>query len=504
MALSRRNFLRIAAGAGAAFGLGGSIANAGNAPSIVGSRRAGTPTASVRGAGNPLRFPPTFSGGTLAAAVGQKEVWPGAQTEVWTLGGSYPGPTVRMESGGTFTARFENGLQEMSNIHWHGLLVPAGMDGHPRDAVEAGRTFDYSFTVEQRAGTYWYHPHPDMSTAKQVYKGMAGFFIVSDAEEQALGLPSGEFDVPLLLQDRRLEDNRSFRYEVMHMDHVHGYLGDVALVNGTPEAFLEVARGLYRFRLLNGSNARVFQVALAGKHPFHVIGTDGGLLDKPYRVTEAYLAPAERLDILVDFSDVEIGQSLQMYSVGYSGQSGRNQGAEMPLLRFDVNRGGGGGSIPQQLATLDKLDPGTAAQEREFILQTDETKNPPEHKINGKTFEMVRIDESVKLGDIEVWTFQNTTPVPHPMHLHGAQFQILEVGGSEELLPEQLGWKDTVYVPPHSNARVVVKFGKHSGVFLVHCHNLEHEDHGMMQNFELVQNSAVEHGAPLPTRMDLR
>ncbi len=516
MALSRRKFIRIAAGAGMALGLAGrqnlraesltGTARAGGGITPAGGNTAAGAAAGATSVGNPLRMPPAFTGGALNAAIQQQEVWPGSQTEVWTLGGSYPAPTIRMQAGGTFNAQFTNNLAEDSIIHWHGILAPAAMDGHPRFAIAPSRTFNYSFKVQQRAGTYWYHTHPDMQTAKQVYKGMAGFFIVEDAEELALGLPSGEYEIPLLIQDRRVENDHSFAYNPTDVDHSKGYLGDTVLANGTPDATLDVAQGLYRLRLLNGSNARVYLLALEGNRTFHIIGTDGGLLDKPYAVTRANLAPAERLDVLINFQDIPVGTSLRLYSAQYNNQTGREQGAEMTILTFNVTRAGSPGTIPQTLTTIEKLNPEAAVNSREFSLRTDETMSPPMHTINNKMFDMVRIDEQARLGDLETWTFLNTTPYPHPMHVHGAMFQVFEVNGGGDLVPEQMGWKDTIYVPPFSNLRVAVKFGPHAGIFLVHCHNLEHEDHGMMQNIEFIDpNAAVDdEGGALPTRLDLK
>ncbi|MBS1911025.1 MAG: multicopper oxidase domain-containing protein [Bacteroidetes bacterium] len=495
---SRRNFLRLAAAGTAAVGLGGTRLFAGN--------HGGVGAAAVQGSPQALRIPPLFAGGTITARMAQQNVWPDIATEVWTYGGSYPAPTIRVRSGERFTAQFSNMLPDHSNIHWHGLLNPHNMDGHPNDVFENGASYTYSFAVAQRAGTYWYHPHPHMMTGPQVYRGMAGFFIVEDDEENALGLPASEYDVPLLIQDRRSEAGRQFSYILDDAAQLDGYLGDEVLANGTPDAFLEVARGLYRFRLLNGSNARIYQVALSDNSAFHVIGTDGGLLDRPYEVTNSMLAPAERLDVLIDFSRFAIGDSVTLKTLRYQGGTGRQQGAEMAILRFDVKRdGGSGGAMPATLATIEKLNPDAAVRQRDFTLRTDDGSSPPMHMINDRMFDMDRIDETVHLGDLEVWSFTNATLYPHPMHLHGAQFQVMDRNGNTALEPRDMGWKDTIYLPAYSTARVAVKFGPYAGVYLVHCHNLEHEDHGMMLNYETTLNdSAVEDRDADASRMELR
>ena len=185
------------------------------------------------------------------------------------------------------------------------------MDGHPRDQVAAGQSYQVRFPVRQRAGTCWYHAHTDQLTAEQAYAGVAGFFIIEDPAEAAFGLPSGSHDVPLVFTDKRVSASRQLIYAPSMMDVMSGYLGDVMLVNGTPDAWLSVDRGLYRLRLLNGSNARIYRVALSDGRPFHLIGTDGGLLAAPAAVTSVMLAPGQRLEILVDFSVYATGTSVR-------------------------------------------------------------------------------------------------------------------------------------------------------------------------------------------------
>ena len=228
--------------------------------------------------GNPLRFPPVFTnGGTMTLSETNVNVWPGQNTLGMVINGSYPGPSVVIQKGATFTANFVNQLNEPATIHWHGVSTPELMDGHPKDAIPAGGNYTYTFPVGNRGGTYFYHAHADMRTAEQVYKGFAGFFIVDDPAELPLNLPRGNFDIPLCLQDHRIADIPQFTYNVQMNDMMFGYLGDTVLVNGTPEAYLNVNTTLYRFRILNGSNGRVYKVALSDNSPFHIIATDGGL-----------------------------------------------------------------------------------------------------------------------------------------------------------------------------------------------------------------------------------
>ena len=297
----------------------------------------------------PIRLPPELVG-PLVATPATASVWPGRPTTLLTLGGSYPSPTLRARRGEVFELRLENRLAEATNVHWHGLAVPAEADGYPTDLVPPGGARQYAFQIGERAGTYWYHPHPDGRTGAQVYGGMAGFLIVEDEDERGAGLPAGEQDVPLLLQDRRLTADGSFSYAPTPMDLMAGYLGDVALVNGTPDAELSVAATAYRLRLLNGSNARIFRVAFDDGRAFQVIAGDGGLLERPVAATEVFLGPGgarrDRRGLLAG----RWRRSLRLVSLPFaSGGGGMGpawgwgrsaQGAALPLLRLAVQRHG--------------------------------------------------------------------------------------------------------------------------------------------------------------------
>lgn len=288
--------------------------------------------------GNPLRFPPVLqSGENLVLRTTNVEVWPGTTTEVIALNNSYPSPTIIVNKGDNFSVVFENQHSEEATIHWHGLLVPEMMDGHPKDAVMPGQSYTYSFPVFQRAGTYFYHSHAHHLTAKHVYKGFAGFFIVNDEDEISLGLPRGEFDVPLLIQDRRSVNQPQFTYQPNMMDVMIGYLGNLPLVNGTPDAFFDVQKTLYRFRILNGSNARVYKLALSDNSNFWLIASDSGLKDHPAQINNFFLAPGERADILIDFSNYTVGESVVLKSLPFSGTGGTYpQGLEMNVLTFNI------------------------------------------------------------------------------------------------------------------------------------------------------------------------
>jgi FtsP/CotA-like multicopper oxidase with cupredoxin domain len=445
--------------------------------------------------GNALRLPPTFTGGELRASRSVASVWPGSTTALTTLGGSYPSPTIRVPVGGELVVRLRNDLNEPTNLHWHGLAAPPQMDGYPADVVPPGVVREYTFPVTQRAGTYWYHPHPDGLTARQVYTGMAGFLLVEDeAQSRALGLPTASLDVPLLIQDRRTTPDRSLAYAPTPMDVISGYLGDVVLVNGTPDAELRVAAGMYRLRLLNGSNARVYRLAFSDGLRFHVIATDGGFLDRPVEAAAVDLGPGERVEILVDFAAYPVGASVLLVSLpfgtpgGMMGMGGAaRQGAQLSVLRFDVDRPAEASfRLPTSLVPLERLDPRQAVRVRTFAMQMGMGPMMAGFTINGRRFDARRVDEQVRLNELEVWEVSNVSQEIHPFHVHATSFQVLSRTTRSDLGPQDLGWKDTIVVWPAEMVRLLVRFDRYRGLYVLHCHNLEHEDAGMMSAFEVV------------------
>lgn len=460
-----------------------------------------------KGTGNPLRFPPVFTnGGNMNLTETNVVVWPGQNTTGMVINGSYPGPSVVIQKGSTFTANFFNQLSEPATIHWHGVSTPEAMDGHPKDAIPPGGNFTYTFPVNNRGGTYFYHAHADMRTAEQVFKGFAGFFIVDDPAEIPLGLPRGNFDIPLCLQDHRIADIPQFTYNANMNDVMFGYLGDTVLVNGTPDAYFDVSRTLYRFRILNGSNARVYKIALSDDRPFHIIATDGGLKDEAVEVTSSFLSPGERVDILISFSSYTIGQSVTLKSQAFSapGMGTYRQGVELNIIRFDVTGNqSSGGVVPATMPAISYYNPSDVKTLRNFVLSvTGGGMNM--HKINGLSFELLRIDWETPLNSLEEWRIVNATNNLHPMHSHEAQFQVYSRNGNTNLPPSDKGWKDTVLVYPFETVRTLIRFTEYRGIFLYHCHNLEHEDDGMMLNFKIVDPVGIgENGNRLPDQFEL-
>jgi Putative multicopper oxidases len=285
---------------------------------------------------NPLPVPSVVDGKSAVFDAQSGTATLGAGITVNSLGYSGAtilGPTIRIEQGQVFKLNFKNNLAEATNIHWHGLDVPATQDGYPTDLTAPGGTFQYDFQVTNRPGTYWYHPHPDMATASQAYRGLAGFFIVGSAQEDALGLPSGDFDLPILVQDKRLDGGLT--YAPSDDDRNIGLFGETVLVNGTVGAMLEVSTRTYRLRLLNGSNARIYNFALSSGATMQLIGTDGGLLDMPMPVSSVLLAPGERADVLANFSANMVGDEVFLQSNAFTGSTVQGK-QTFRILKFKV------------------------------------------------------------------------------------------------------------------------------------------------------------------------
>jgi FtsP/CotA-like multicopper oxidase with cupredoxin domain len=482
--LDRREFLRVAAGSASALAAGGLALACERSPIEV------EPEDDAA-----LRLPESLSvlEASLLAAPGTVLLGGARAAPAWLFNGLMPGPTLRARRGENARITLLNHLPEETIVHWHGLIVPEEADGHPRYAVPPGARYEYAFPVLQRAGTFWYHPHAHHRTAFQTYSGLAGFFIVSDPEEDALRLPGGAREVLLMLQDRRLAAGSGFAYLPADGDLATGLLGDVVFGNGVPGARLRVSADTYRFRVLNASNARVFRLALSTGAPLTVIGNDGGLLPAAAQVESVYLGVGERADLLIDFSALPPGSRLALKSLPFDtfGPPGERflQGTELDVLELEVSgpRRFEAVVLPPALSDVPRLPPADAVRERTFEFRSSGGSHHVAHRINGREFDMWRVDEQVPLGQLERWVFRNDSALPHPVHLHGTHFQVLSrSGGRGTVYPCEGGWKDTVLLLPLEEVEVLVRFDAYRGVFPLHCHILEHEDTGMMLNVEVV------------------
>ena len=396
------------------------------------------------------------------------------------------------------------------------------------NCIAPGASYEYDFQVINRAGTYWFHPHPHQLTGPQVYYGLAGLFIVDDDEEEALDLPSGEYDLPLVLQDRMFDSQNQLVYLANGMmDQMIGFLGDTILVNGAPNATLDVRASAYRLRLLNGSNSRIYKLAWQDDTPLTVIATDGGLLEVPVTRDYITLAPGERVELWADFSKQSASSEMWLVSLPFSefgggmtlapgasagvggmmGSSSLPNGTSFDVLSFKIGEKGADVTpLPSRLSTMERHRVHEAVNRdnpRSFALAMQGMI----HTINDRVFEMDSIarDEIVQLGELELWDFFNrggsgmgmgmmNRELPHPMHIHGVQFQVIgrQIARGYESAYEELsagfvdnGWKDTVLVMPGEKVQVLVRFENYAGTYLYHCHNLEHEDTGMMRNYKI-------------------
>ena len=441
----------------------------------------------------PLTIPPIVRGSVqLVPQSTSGEILKGKMTSLLSYRDGLLGPQIRAEKGETLNVQFQNNLSEETNIHWHGLILPENMDGHPRDVFASGNLYNYVLPIRQRAGTYWYHPHPHGSTARQVFMGLAGMLIVNDEEEASLHLPSGDDEIQVIIQDKRFAGT-SLNYSPTDDEIMTGYLGEQITVNGIFSPYASVSKGWQRLRLLNGSTARVYNLALSNGMPFYVIGSDGGLLTASERVTSILLAPGERADVLIDFSTLSLGQEILLVSNKFSKYNLQGRQA-FSIMKFKVERNATDSfSLPAKLSTITTIPSSSSIRTRLFDIAS---MNGGEgghigmgrHSINGKIFDIERTDETVEAGTTEIWEFDNSTGDEiHPMHIHGVQFQVMErLGGRNELIATEKGWKDTVLLMPGEKVRLIMTFPNYTGTFVLHCHNLEHEDDGMMLNYEIV------------------
>jgi FtsP/CotA-like multicopper oxidase with cupredoxin domain len=351
-----------------------------------------------------------------------------------------------------------------------------------------------------------------------VYGGLAGLLIVSDNEEAALPLPAGRRDLALVIQDRTFDPNNQLVYMPGGMmDRMNGAWGDRILVNGRSDASMDVDAGAYRLRILNGSNARIYRLAWDDGTPLTIIGTDGGLLERPEEKQNVLLAPGERIELWADFSRYSEGSAIRLVSrplpqaaaggmtggMMGRGRMGRMMGRRalpqhttFSVIRFKVGAGvGTQADLPERLTRLERYmraDADNRSDPRRFSLAMSHMQGV----INGRTFAMEAVapDEAVRLGATEIWEFANNVtgmgmmnmPMAHPMHIHAVQFQVLERRGRASDGHLDRGWKDTVLVLPGERVRVMARFAPFEGLYLYHCHNLEHEDGGMMRNFRII------------------
>jgi FtsP/CotA-like multicopper oxidase with cupredoxin domain len=431
----------------------------------------------------------------ITQTVARQEVLPGLKTTVWGYNGIFPGPTINVTSGRAVVVTQRNALSAAATgipggvrttAHPHGLDVEAGSDGHPLALVLPGGFLEHHYPNIQPAATLWYHDHAIDQTSRNVYMGLAGFYLISDAHERGLPLPKGAFDIPLVIQDRLFKPNGSFLFPTDNgLPQRQGVFGDVILVNGVPKPFLRVQRRKYRFRLLNGSDARFYGLRLSTGEPFTVIGTDGGLMPHPVEVSDLLLGTAERYEVIVDFSKYPVGTKVILQNTVAPDPFGDPIDPDKirEIMRFDVTDDAvDPSSVPADLAPALDVDPAQSVQTRTWRFERENGA----WAINGQLFDGNRIDAFPKNGTTEIWEFVNKScGWLHPIHVHLVQYKILDRNGAPPK-PYERGPKDTVVVGPNETVRVAMRFNSFTGVYVMHCHNISHEDNMMMTQFRVV------------------
>jgi suppressor of ftsI len=425
----------------------------------------------------------------LRAQPGTTELVAGLRTRTWGFNGAMLGPTIRAPRGERVRMHVENAVDETTSVHWHGMILPAAMDGGPHQPIAPGGVWDAEWMIDQPAATLWYHPHPHGTSADHVYRGLAGMFLVDEPDVDT-GLPAeyGVDDVPLILQDRTLDRSGALSWDEVAL---FGLLGGTMIVNGVHAPTFTATRRLIRFRVLAASTARMFRLAFSDDREFAVVATDAGLMSAPVPVRTVALSPGERIEIVVAIEpgdnvvlqtragtvDIDTGDYDLLRILGAVSPETPPDGTPQTALRS---------ALPSTLPAEGPVRTQAGAERRTFRLNGDDA-------INGAEMSLSRIDTVVPRGATEVWEVIN--PVyAHNFHIHGCSFTVLEVDGAQP--PRWMsGRKDTVFVPPRSSVLLAVAFADYvdeQNPYMYHCHILRHEDEGMMGQFLVVDRGRVD------------
>lgn len=442
----------------------------------------------------------------LRLETGESQLLPGRTTETWGANGAHLAPTLRARRGDRVAMSVHNALPEASTLHWHGMHLPAAMDGGPHQMIDKGATWTPGWTVHQPAATLWYHPHPHGATARHVYRGVAGMIILDDEHSAGAGLPAtyGVDDVPLIIQDKNFHSDGSLDFsestlrESIAAAENLGILGGTILVNGTYDPYFPVTTTRVRLRLLNGSNARVYRLGFPDDRTYHLVATENGLLPSPRPMTRLRLGPGERAEIVVA---VRPGERAVLRSfrpglgLGFPGDRfmGGDDTFDILQLRAAATLRPSPELPPRFTGAPPPIRVPEGAKVRKFDFVGVQ--------INGKKMDMKRIDEVVPAGATEIWEVSRGDGIVHAFHVHGATFNVLDVKGKPPA-DEQRGPKDTIYLPENGKIRLAVRFDTLTDEkvpYMYHCHVLRHEDDGMMGQFLVVPPSRVQSA---PRRID--
>ncbi|MFF3021217.1 multicopper oxidase family protein [Gottfriedia sp. NPDC057948] len=466
------------------------------------------------------------------------------ETTVWGYEGSYPGPTIKVEKGEIVFIKWINNLPDKhlfptdytvhgahedvpevrTVVHVHGACVEWESDGYPeawftKDFKQVGRYFRkqvYQYDNCGQDSTLWYHDHALGITRLNVYAGLAGFYLISNQQEHLLNLPSDNYDIPLMIQDKSFNKDGSLYYPSqpdktipeLQTSIIPEFVGDTIIVNGKVHPYLKVEPRKYRFRLLNGSNTRFFRINLDSGQYMYQIATDGGLMQHPLGIKEIMLAPAERAEVIIDFTNLEGNNIIMKNDAPAPFPTGdpvdENTGTVMqfsvtlPLSSVDTS------VIPAFMLPVPKINEQSVSKVRYLTLNDNMDEYGREYMLLDNKQWDAPVSENPKLGSTEIWCFINLTTDTHPIHLHLIDFQILdrrefdvEKYNKEKIIhytgpaitsePLEQGWKDTVRAEPKQVTRIIMKFGPYTGLYVWHCHILEHEDYEMMRPFIVIR-----------------
>ena len=457
---------------------------------------------------NLIPIPDTLTGTTFSLTIHSDSVQflPGIKTLTNAFNQySYLGPTLILNQNDIVTMNVTNNLTDTTTVHWHGVHVPAMADGGPHTLILAGTTWNPQFKVMNHASTFWYHPHTHMKTGQQAMRGAAGLIIVRDSIESTLTLPKhyGIDDFPIIVQSQQFDSANQILWR--------GMRDSTLLVNGTERPMLNLPSQVVRMRLLNASQERNFNFGFTGNYQFYVIGNDGGLLNSPVPVTRIRLSPGERAEILINLTGMS-GQIIYLMSYASEFPTGVQGGIPMPGMGTSMDSPLNGvdfnilqlnvlsqtanpvTTIPASLVTVTPWLQSESNTTRNILITAQSIMNMDgPFYFNGLSFDMNRIDYHIPLNNIEIWSISNQSMVAHPFHIHDVQFFILDRDGISARAEER-GFKDVVMIAPQETVRFITKFEDFADTtmpYMFHCHNLMHEDDGMMGQFVVVPNTTT-------------
>lgn len=457
----------------------------------------------------PVRSSATCDYFKLEMRAVQAEILPGFQTLVFGYNGVVPGPVINVMQGKQAVVRHKNslpavhptlGYEPWTSVHLHGSGSLPQFDGYASDITRPGEYKDYHYPNYQQARTLWYHDHGVHHTAENAYHGLVGMYVMRDANEQALPIPKGEYDVPLIISDAMFQSDGNLLFSLANHS---GHWGDVILVNGRPWPVMKVKRRKYRFRILTAAVSRSFKFALSNGGSYQIIGTDGGLVPKPITVNSHRQLSGERYEVVIDFAQIfkgaKAGSRVTLNNLSNPNNINyTNTGKVMAFEVVDDSFSTVNNSVPAKLsndtAVMDQVPPtakapdGTIKADRYFRLE----RTGGEWTVNGTTWKKIEdsnfqyVEASPLRNSTEVWEIENKSGGwYHPLHIHLVDFKVIERNGKPGCLPHEQGPKDVVYMGENERVKVMMKFDG-LGKYMVHCHNLVHEDHDMMTQFEVL------------------